>query len=211
VEQAGGVEIGLRGKVRFANTFNSLGNGDYVFSPGTSTPGNALWNFDWSINVDHDGANPGRVMNSLTYRLDMDYDPSAATNFQSFDPINVTLADHSFGDNSTPNGGGTEAANAAGYLSLITDPNVNLAQNSWNLGFFDTTPAPPFSFDPNATGIYTIALTAFNGVNPVASSKINIIVAVPEPAAFLFGGLVCGVIGVGLVGKRLKNKLFARA
>jgi hypothetical protein len=38
----------------------------------------------------------------------------------------------------------------------------------------------------------------------------NAATAVPEPGAFLFGGAVCAVIGMGVGGRRLKNKLFAR-
>ncbi len=35
-------------------------------------------------------------------------------------------------------------------------------------------------------------------------------VAIPEPTAILFGTLVCGVIGLGVGGRRLKNRLFGR-
>ena len=44
--------------------------------------------------------------------------------------------------------------------------------------------------------------TAFRGIGTFA--------IVPEPDAFLFGGLVCGVIGLGVGGRRLVAKLCVR-
>jgi hypothetical protein len=56
-----------------------------------------------------------------------------------------------------------------------------------NYAFIDNVGANPFlsnSIDFTETGVYTIRLTAFQGVNQIASTAINV-AAVPEAGAFL--------------------------
>lgn len=204
-DRAGSLELGLRAKVRYPvpmNVFNNNGlDNRYTFSVGhsASNPDRPLWNFEWSINTNYDGLGAD-VLSSLTYRLDIDFDPGiGSTNFQSFDPINLTFADHAIGTNSTGNGGGTTATDNANYATLIASNNV--AQNSWSLGFFDD--GTHISM-PDVAGEYDIVLTAFNGATQVGQTSI-LVAAVPEPSAFLFGGLVCSVLGANYVRKRLKS------
>ena len=153
----GGVELGLRAKVRFnesnlpENTFNYDGGSTYSFDPGVpggsgfgfapNSLSTASWNFEWSINSDvagpsdgpADGApttDPNRALNGLTYELKIDFDPGAGTNFLIFDPINDLLnADHALGHNGTGNGGGI--SDPLNFLTNISD--FNVAQNSWNI------------------------------------------------------------------------------
>lgn len=211
VETAGGVELGLRAKVRFndmnlpENTFNSNGDGTYTFDAGLPPSGfgfapgsssTAVWNFEWSINSDVDGT-ANRVLDELTYLLEIDFDPTAGTNFLPFDPINVpspNSADHAIGTNATGNGGGTSVTNnpadRPAYLNLIAANNV--AQNSWNMEFFDNA-GGGFPFDGAQTGEYTIRLTAFGVAGPLASTEI-VVNAVPEPTSAVLGLL--GLAGV---------------
>ena len=197
-----GVELGLRAKVRFpapANVFNSNGDGTYNQAAGGfgGSGDRASWNFDWSINSNFDGTS-GFNLDDLSYSLWMDFDPTAGTNFQAFDPINLgagNFLDHSIGDNTTAQGAGVEAADAATYASLIA--NNNLAQNSWQLNFFDSA---LFPFDPTVAGTYDFLLSAsVPGGTAIASTSIQVIVgnggaAVPEAATLaVWGGLaVCG-------------------
>lgn len=84
VDQSNGLELGLRAKLRFneagspENTFNSLGNGTYVFAnkaaPGSSS--RPIWNFEWSINTDYIGSS-GDVLNDFVYRLNIDENPES--------------------------------------------------------------------------------------------------------------------------------------
>lgn len=204
VDRANGIELGLRGKLRFnaanapENTFNSNGDGTYSFDAGLPplgfgfAPGStstAVWNFEWSINTDFDGSS-GLNLDDLVYTLDIDFDPGIGVNFQSFDLINVAFADHSIGDNSTAQGAGTEAANGAAYVALIASN--NLAQNSWNMEFFDNG---AFPFDGRVNGIYDIRLSAgLAGAAPLASTDIQILVGVPEPGTvFLMGAALLGL------------------
>lgn len=220
-----GVELGLRGKLRFdasnnpQNTFNSNGDGSYTFQAGTPptgfgfAPGNpqtAIWNFEWSINTDVDDTTgtPSRVLGDLTYEIGIDADPSAGTNFLAFDPINsinVVNAgvqwDHSIGTNLTGNGGGIEVPNSfanPGDQALYASriASNNVAQNSWNYLFFATLP-PLSGFDPNDLGEYEIYLAAFDAGTEIARSTITINV-VPAPAT----AMLAGVAGLAAVRRR---------
>ena len=166
-----GVELGLRAKVRFpspANTFNSNGDGSYNHSTGAFGTGGiqAGWNFEWSINSNVSGT--GQNLDQLTYEIGLDYDPSDDVDFVVFDPINLPLADHAIGDNSTSNGGGTVAADATEYATLIA--NNSLAQNSWRHNFFG-------AFDGTVDGRYEVYLKAYDmSGNVVAQTAITVIV-----------------------------------
>ncbi len=217
VDQQNGIELGLRGKLRFnaannpENTFNSNGDGTYGFAAGTPPTGfsfadpstTPIWNFEWSINSDYDGTS-GKNLSDYLYRLDIDFDPGVGTNFQSFDPINLPAADHALGNNTTGNGGGV--SDAANYATLIDSNNV--AQNSWNMEFFNNVPFD--TFNPNLDGTYDFVLTALNeSEETLAQTRMQIIVgegateAVPEPATIL--GLAIGAITAGGLLKRKQS------
>ena len=142
--------------------------------------------------------------------ISINFVPSG-TNFLIFDPINVDLTvavpDHSIGDNSTAQGAGVEATSAANYTALIDSK--NLAQNSWNMEFFNNFPFD--IFDPNAVGAYTIILVASLDELPLASTEITVLVtapvAIPEPASGIL--LLVGLAGIGVLRRRrvLTNKL----
>jgi hypothetical protein len=193
-ETAGGVEVGLRARERYdlatnnpTNVTGSQGNGKFNQNagepPGFGSSNRARWNFDWSINT---GAATIAAA-GYTYRLGMDFNAGFGTNFQTFDLINLAFADHSFGDNTTAQSAGAEAANAAGYTALLASS--NLVQNSWNYDFFD---GGSFAFDPTANGNYSIFLEVLSGSTVVARSDIEVIVgtgAVPEPGSLALAGL----------------------
>ena len=125
VDTGSGVELGLRARERYdlvnnqpSNVTGSNNNGTYNHNAGEPLgfggvgQNRARWNFDWSINTGT--AN----VNAYTYRLGMDFDAGVGTNFQMFDPINLSIADHSFGNNTTAQSAGVEATTAAGYATL---------------------------------------------------------------------------------------------
>jgi hypothetical protein len=211
VGQSNGIELGLRGKLRYPaeNTFNSNGDGTYSFNAGTpigAPAGNGEWAFEWSINTDYDEDNPsGYLLDSLVYQIRIDYDPGIGTNYQTFDLINDgSYWDHSIGDNSTGNGAGIEAITEAEYATYISTYNV--AQNSWRMTFFDDA---THVFDPDVDGTYDFELIAYDPDdldNPLASTSMQIIVGagapVPEPASIALLG-----IGIaGLAGARLRKR-----
>ena len=228
VDQANGVELGLRGKLRFdetnspQNTYNSNGDGTYTFRAGAApsgfgfdpnSPTTPIWNFEWSVNSDYEGST-GNNLDAFDYLLELDTDPGAGTTFVSpFDPINVLQADHGIGDNSTGNGGGGtgiparggDPADLAAYAALIADNNV--AQNSWSYEFFNSASGDPtFGFDPNVPGDYLIRLSARNSDGEVlASTEITISAVAPVPVPAALPLLLAGLGGLGLVARRKRK------
>ena len=203
VGQSGGVEIGLRGKLRFnssnspENTFNSNGDGTYTFQAGNpptgfgfdpNSPTTPVWNFEWSVNTDYNGAS-GLALDDLTYELSLDADPSSGVNAMTFDPITVTSGsppDHAIGNNSTANGDGLVASDIMDYGTLLAQNNV--AQNSWSYEFFNDS-GPLAGFDPNDVGEYEISLAAFDSSGTVVSRSTITIQVVPAPGAAAVLGL----------------------
>lgn len=204
------VEVGLRAKLRFdqngnpQNVFNYDGVRTYTFksTEGVAPAGLALWNFEYSINVDPDGGVVDEFddLDDLNYLLSVDLDPSVGTSFLSVDPVNVAFSDNAIGTNATLNGQGTVATTEAEYQSLISVNNV--AQNSLNLGFLPPIPG----FDPQAAGTYTIGLDAFFGTTLLASTSIDVVYeiipvnVVPLPAGFPL--LLAGLGAMGLLHRR---------
>lgn len=204
VDSANGIELGLRGKLRHngagapENTFNSNGDGTYSFAAGvapTQAFPTAVWSFEWSINTDVDGTT-GLALNDLVYALSLDGDPTSATDFVSFDPINQLFFDHALGNNSTTSGTKVISTDLVSYASNIGQYNV--AQNSWKAHWYF-----PAGFDPTVDGTYDISLSASsqNG-QLLAKSSIQIIVgaggtAVPDSGATLalLGGSIVLLAG----------------
>ncbi|MCP4718508.1 MAG: PEP-CTERM sorting domain-containing protein [Desulfobacteraceae bacterium] len=212
VDQANGVELGLRGKVRHnsagspENTFNSNGDGTYSFDAGVAVGQShptATWSFEWSINTDYSApSTPITTLGSLRYELGLDFDPTVGSNFFVFDPINdinpdnsLVFWDHSLGTNMTTDADDFVAASDSEYATFLGTQNV--AQNSWKPHWFIP------GFDPTIDASYDIYLAAFdsNG-DQMARTEIQIIVGdgaatVPEPTTMLlFGFGLLGLAGV---------------
>ncbi len=210
-----GVEIGLRAKLRFDDTnapqndFNSNGDGTYTFEPkqppgggfgfASNQASTAIWNFEWSINVNYDGSNPsGTVLSDYSYVFLIDGDPTGIDTTDTFDPINQPDGDHAFGDNTTGPGLGNKPSNPSEYINRIN--NFSMAQNSWNYEFFDDpadaggNPLAQLSgFDANVPGEFTITLQAFDGATLLTESSI-VVQSIPEPAVTLLAGI--GLLGL---------------
>lgn len=225
VSKDGGIELGLRGKLRHdamgqpQNTFNSDGAGNYLFAAGsapTQSAQTAVWSFEWSVNVDPSGTS-GKSLDDYTYELLLDIDPSAGVSFLVFDPIRggnpgiggQVCWDHATGSNATTAatkqvancGPGNALNRVADYAALLAANNV--AQNSWKPHWFIP------GFNPNTNGVYTLSLAARDAVSGffVGATDINIIVgagaAVPLPGSLALAGLGLVLAGVGARARRL--------
>lgn len=211
VGTGGGVEIGLRAKTRYnsggapENTFNWDGGNTYTFNPSNGNPpaDRAMWNFEWSINSDVSDST-GNDLNDFIYEMALFKVGADGTDLADalvFDPINTLYGDHSIGDNTTTSATDTIAGDPGAYAALIASSNV--AQNSWNYGFFNGSGAGVLEgIDPSAAGQYIIRLTALDGSGVVASSEILVNVVPVPPAALAGLGLLGGLIGVRVVRRR---------
>ena len=190
-----GLELGLRAKSRFpaSGTYNSNGDGVYVFgAPGTGQPNNrSVFNFEFSVNTNYNQSSQ-KTIGDYDYELFIDYDPSESIgNLVTFDPFNLPYADHSFGDNGTGNGGGQVAADPSEYAGFLSTK--NLAQQSWNLGFFGTS-TDGFS-NGGGDQVYSIWLNARDKVTGALVGQTAITVSdnvdqmaispIPEPSSAL--------------------------
>jgi hypothetical protein len=188
VDLENNVEVGLRAKLRGQGVYNSEGDGTYIFDPGVSSGTAALWNYEFSVNVDQDGTSGADIAN-YQILLSIDVDPTAGQSWITFSPFDA-WTDNSFGNNSTLQSGGIEGVSAAAQVLLMS--NYNVAQNSQNLGW------APIVFDPYLDATYDFALEVHSRQGLVAATGMTVIVgeggaAVPE------AGMTMTLLGMSCV------------
>ena len=190
IETANGVEVGLRSKVRFAGLYNSNGDGSYNHEAGISSGSAAKWNFEFSINVDPSSTS-GLTLSDFHVNLSIDTDPTEGQNWVTFNPF-AAWYDNSFGDSSTGQGAGVEAADFAGQTSLLGI--WSLAQNSQNIGWTG------LGFDVHADATYDFKLSATQVTGaPGAETQMRVIVG-KGGAAVPDGGATFALAGLTLLG-----------
>jgi hypothetical protein len=194
VVQSNGIEIGLRAKLRDPSltgedTIIHSTTNVYTVPSGIYAPNRALWNYDFSINVN---SFEGPTLPDVTATMLITDLNSHAT--WTVDPLSHWLDNTGWG---YPNAGGQPTIitnlggqnTAAGYV-------VYGAQNSENPGFSDFRTA--LSFVPDQSSSYQFDLTVTDGAFSATDTMIvNAGVSpAPEPATAVLLG--CGVVCVGL-------------
>ncbi len=159
----------------------------YTVSPGMSvdSPTNPNLTFDFQFTP---GTTP---LNNYGLKLEVDFDPSAGTDFATVD-MNVLG-----GAGTWQATDGYKANPGSNAWSNNTTPYVY--SQSWNLGFSFWNTVYGKSYNPNAAGTYDIRLTAYDPTNSrtVATTSIQAVVApVPVPAAAWTGLSVLGALGL---------------
>jgi hypothetical protein len=179
------ITLALSATQRFFNPpLTNDGAGTYFATPGANTGGpgstnpnvGALWNFNFYIEAVDALDDPIALTN---YQIDLfyDFDPGANTPSSDWGRINVTN----------------------GLLAAMDTSNVTEGSQNLNFGFLalpvpGIVSPPPGSFDPNALGEYTLALTISDPASslPLETVAINVVVVPSASTLALFApaGLV---------------------
>ena len=189
IEKNNTLEVGLRAKIPFTGLTNYDGDHTYSYSlletdfdnnPGTAN----RWNFEFSVNTDYlDPASAGLNISDFTYEMGLDADPTIGTNYLVADPITpigtnagTQSPDHSFGNNTTANGAGTEPLFPINFFYIpLYEGDINVVQTSSSLSFLSAIP-PLDSYDPSIPGTYDIYLLVKLAGVEVARVDIRVII-----------------------------------
>lgn len=179
IGSAGGIELGLRVKERPSGNLLDGSTGTYFADAGTYAGGGvkAKWNYEFSVNIGtlaYDG---------LTFKLGVDHDPSAATNYSFVNPQTYWF------DNATV----TVGANGS-----------NGFQNSQNVGFGGT---PGGAFNVSQNGLYSFSLEVFDAAGLMLdSTTMDVQVGAPVPEPETWALMLAGLAAVGAVARRRAKK-----
>lgn len=178
INDQNGIELGLRAKLRLSAAAFDSTTDLYTFSTGADTSGRALWNYEFSIDL-----NPG--------------DGPGGQTFDGVTAASLKVTDANTGITTTLNPL-TYAIDNAGYGSAAGTTNSSkdsgqqasdwAAQNSANLKW--TGPG----FNLWAADTYNIDLSVTYGT--VTTTDSIVVSAVPEPGSLIVLGTIClGMLG----------------
>jgi hypothetical protein len=197
------IELGLRAKYRGGSIIDEPSNTYYV-PDGTSANGDALWNYEFSIDLNPAGSGNSLTMSDIVATISVVDSTTGASAI--FNAIGTTASGSAFGDSASTgpvdNGEVYFDAGTSSYVVEPYGPNVTDAigaQNSENVAFFD----PSLGFYASPGDDYTITLNVSDTQSNLLASDVIYVDATPEPATF-------GLIGLSLFGlAAIRKKLLA--
>jgi len=183
VDNANGIEVGLRAKYRQGATVIDTPNDDYVVMAGFQDATHALWNYEFSIDLRPNGVGTltiADIVNLSTLTV-TDITTGATNTVNLFSPA-FAADDSGFGTTNGTTGAdrineslATLAAFEAGWG----------AQNSENPLFGNWPLAGLQTFNPNAADTYEFDLKVVENSGTVLATADMEVQATPEPSALI--------------------------
>jgi hypothetical protein len=196
VDNSNGIEVGLRAKYRGVNAVIDTPNNVYEVAGGVqSGTSNALWNYEFSIDLQPNGVGSftiADIANFTTLTVD------DLTTGVSHTILLSALAGDDSGFGTTNGNTGpdriSEASNPAAFAAGWG------AQNSENPAFGNWPLAGLQAFDPNAPDTYLIELKVKTSADRVLATDSIEVVVTPEPSAVIL--LATMVLGAFVLARR---------
>jgi len=193
VDSDNGIEIGLRAKLRNAPSLIAAPTGDYVVPPGDQNAGHALWNYEFSIDLEPNGVGTLNLSDVTATLMVTDLNNPSDTN--TVDLYTLAFDNSGFGTTNGTTGADridesipTLAAFEAGW-GLQNSENPEFS--NWPLGTFNSSLATTYQF----------VLTVNEGDTILAQDTMDVTVT-PEPSSLI----PVGILAVSLVLWRRRRK-----
>lgn len=194
VNSAGNIEVGLRAKERFERNYSKSGN-IYTQQAGNNG-GAALWNFEWSVDLDTSGSflpQPGIWFGFLPV---LTISTDTGVGFPSVSIPTALAGNNWYGTNATANGGGTNT-----NILFAATTGLYVEQNSLNIG---QLPTSLLGYDPNLSGTYNFELAVY-GLTQQGTSLLGVELEKCDPAELQR----LGILGTKLVSTDIEVRVQA--
>jgi len=190
VDTDSGIELGLRAKYRQDPNVIDSPTDLYQVNSGNQVPGRALWNYEYSVDLEPNGIGSltfADVTASLMITDETTHHTATIADLTSFAPDNSYFGSTSGDTGVHQTGNGTPPTFGADW-SLENSENPEYA--SFPLAAF---------YDSSAPDLYEFVLTVTQNSTVLATDTIDVQVA-PEPSTWLM--LLTGLAGVAFYARR---------
>jgi hypothetical protein len=195
VDNANGIEVGLRAKYRSVNAVIDSPNDVYTVLPGyqSGTSGPAKWNYEFSIDLRPNGIGTLTIADIGNTTLTVTDITTGATNTI----LLSALAPDDWGFGTTNGTTGPDRINESNLAAFSAGWG---AQNSENATFGNWPLAGLQGFNPNAADTYLFELTVIDNAGAVLATNDMEVVVTPEPSAIIL--LATMILGTFILARR---------
>jgi hypothetical protein len=197
VDDANGIEIGLRAKYRQVNAVIDTPNNVYTVAPGLQDATHALWNYEFSIDLQPNGVGALTIADIANFSTLTVKDLTTGVSHTIL-LSNLANDDSGFGTTNGTTGANpiSESDQAAFLAGWGAQNSENPVFGNWPL----LTAATPQPFDPNAADTYLIELQVKTSSDHVVATDSIEVQVTPEPSAVIL--LATMVLGAFVLARR---------